>query len=500
MTGQYIGIDSGTQGVKAAVLCEEQGGIIAESFCSHDIMEGDSGRREQEPGWWTAALAAALSELVAKPGVDASRVKALGVSGQQHGFVPLDKHGQVIRPAKLWCDTETEAEAEELTAKLGGHQGAIAKMGNSVAVGFTASKVTWLKKHEPENYGRLAFILLPHDYLNYWLTGNMAMEYGDASGTAFFDVRKRIWCDEVLNAMDSSGKLKSCLPRLLRSHQAVGSIKPDIARQFGFPEGALVSAGGGDNMMAAIGTGNVSTGVVTASLGTSGTIYATADKPVVDPKGELAGFCGSSGLWLPLVCTMNVTVSTELTRKVLGRDIQEFSRLAESAPLGSQGIMLTPFFNGERTPALPSAFASFSGITSSNFTPANMCRAAMEGPTLGLRYGLEVMQNQGVAPKEIRLIGGGARNPLWRRMVAAVFGLPVICPEITEAGALGAAIQAMHCHRHATGIGGDIQELTRRYVRLDEKSRIEPEAKEADAYTEIYSRYLRTVKVMSQLY
>jgi sugar (pentulose or hexulose) kinase len=219
---------------------------------------------------------------------------------------------------------------------------------------------------------------LPHDYINYWLTGEKKTEFGDASGTAYFDVKTRTWSDALLNAIDDSGKLQNCLPDLIPSDAPVGTVKTEIAEQFQLKSDILVSSGGGDNMMAAIGTGNVLPGIVTTSLGTSGTIYSFSDQPVIDPNGELAAFCSSSGGWLPLVCTMNVTVSTELTRDLLGRSLADLNQLAFSAPPGAQGILLLPYFNGERTPALPNAKAGFFGLTSTNFNAANIARSSMD--------------------------------------------------------------------------------------------------------------------------
>src|SRR6185295_13456221 len=232
----------------------------------------------------------------------AAEVKAIGVSGQQHGFVPLDEKGEVIRPAKLWCDTSTAEECEEIMGKLGGLKATIRVLGNAVLPGFTASKILWLKRHEPENYRRLTTVLLPHDYLNYWLTGRMAMEYGDASGTALLDVRKRKWSEAVLKAIDRD--LINKLPPLIPSDQPVGHLQSSTAQTLGLNTDAIVSAGGGDNMMGAIGTGNTAPGVITASFGTSGTIYACSAKPVIDPAGEIAAFCDSTNRWLPLLCTM----------------------------------------------------------------------------------------------------------------------------------------------------------------------------------------------------
>src|SRR6185503_402692 len=223
-------------------------------------------------------------------------------------FVPLDEKGEVIRAAKLWCDTSTAPECEQIMSALGGHKKTIQAVGNAVLPGFTASKILWLKKHEPQNFKRLHTVLLPHDYLNFWLTGEKLMEFGDASGTALLDVRKRKWCLPILNAIDD--ELASKLPLIISSDRSSGRLQPATAKTLGLNTDVIVSAGGGDNMMGAIGTGNTRAGVITASFGTSGTIYACAEKPVVDPRGEIAAFCDSTNRWLPLLCTMNVTVAT----------------------------------------------------------------------------------------------------------------------------------------------------------------------------------------------
>ena len=391
----FLGIDSGTQGTKVIVFSTTQKKVISEGYATHNLIENDEGKKEQEPSWWIAAATKAITK--ALEGVGSSKdVKAIGVSGQQHGMTPLDAEGHVIRPAKLWCDTETVTQCEEITQKLGGPEKVVEIIGNSIAAGFTASKILWIKQNEPENYLRLDKVLLPHDYINYWLTGEKKTECGDASGTAYFDVKNRTWAPSILQAIDDSGKLNSCLPELIDSQDPIGTITLEIAKQFQLSPDVIVSSGGGDNMMAAIGTGNVFPGVVTTSLGTSGTIYSCADKPIIDPKGEMAAFCSSSGHWLPLVCTMNVTVSTELTRTLLGLNIEDMNQKAASAPLGSEGLTLLPYFNGERTPALPNAKAVLYGITGVNYNSENLCRSAMEGATLGLRYGLDVLRQRGI--------------------------------------------------------------------------------------------------------
>jgi D-xylulose kinase len=496
----FIGVDSGTQGTKAVVFSREQGKIIAEAYAEHQIIETQEGRREQEPIWWIEAFTAVIGKVLKESYVSKQLIRAIGVSGQQHGMVALDLDGNVIRPAKLWCDTETSQQCIEMTQKIGSAEKVIELIGNSIAAGFTASKILWLKNHEPENYGRLATVLLPHDYINFWLTGEMKTEFGDASGTAYFDVRTRTWSKAILDVIDDSGKLQDCLPELIPSDAPVGNIRAEIAEQFQLNPDVLVSSGGGDNMMAAIGTGNVTPGIVTASLGTSGTIYSFSNKPIIDRNGELAAFCSSTGGWLPLVCTMNVTVSTELTRELLRLSVSDLNKTASTAELGAGGILLLPYFNGERTPALPTAKAVFFGLTSTNYNPRNLARASMEGATFGLRYGLDVLKQLGINPSEIRLVGGGAKSPLWRQMVADVFNCPVVCPKSSEAGAVGAALQAMWCYLRQKEGNVSISKLTDQYIALDETTRTEPDASNASRYADIYQHYLRLNNTIKPLF
>lgn len=496
----YLGIDSGTQGSKAVIFDEASGDIIAQCYRPHELLQDNRGKREQEPAWWIEACEAIITEILQHPEVDSKDLKAIGVSGQQHGLVPLDKEGRVIRPAKLWCDTATTAQSETITKRAGGPREVICCIGNSVAAGFTASKILWLAENEPENYEQLAAVLLPHDYINYWLTGEKKTECGDASGTAYFDVAKRKWSDELLKAIDPTGKLAGCLPELIESHMPIGIVRPELAEKFGLANDVLVASGGGDNMIAAIGTGNVKPGVVTASLGTSGTIYAYSDKPVIDPEGELAAFCSSTGGWLPLVCTMNVTVATELTKNLLQLDTDTLNSLAESAAPGSNGLVLLPFFNGERTPALPAASATLHGMTTNNYTQANLCRSAMEGATFGLRYGMDVLNRRGVTPTEIRLVGGGAKSPLWQQITADIFNCPVVRPIADEAGALGAALQALWCHMRERGENIEIGEITDRYVGMDEACGAEPNQATAEFYNGMYEKYLALDKALRPVY
>src|SRR5437660_8350671 len=262
-----LGIDSGTQSTKVLVLDANSGKVIAASAEPYDLIPNlPPGAKEQHPHTWRDATQKAVRKALALAAACPGEVKAIGVSGQQHGFVPLDKNGQVSRPAKLWCDTSTAAECDEIMATVGGLKATIRTMGNAVLPGFTAPKILWLKNHEPKNYARLATVLLPHDYLNFWLTGEKVMEYGDASGTALLDVRKRKWSMAAIDAIDP--ELAGKLPPLGSSDRPAGRLQLATARMLDLNTDVLVSAGGGDNMMGAIGTGNVSPGVITASFGT----------------------------------------------------------------------------------------------------------------------------------------------------------------------------------------------------------------------------------------
>jgi xylulokinase len=441
------------------------------------------GAKEQHPHKWRDAAAAAICLALRRAKAAAAEVKALGVSGQQHGFVPLDKDGAVIRPAKLWCDTSTAAECEEITGKLGGLSQTIRALGNAVLPGFTASKILWLKKHEPRNYAKLATVLLPHDYLNFWLTGNQVMEYGDASGTALLDVRKREWSRAVLDAIDP--ELAAKLPPLIGSDQPAGILQASTARQLGLATGTLVSAGGGDNMMGAIGTGNTRAGMITASFGTSGTIYACAEKPVVDPQGEIAAFCDSTNRWLPLLCTMNVTVATEMVREDFGWSHEKFAAEAAGIRAGADGLVLLPYFEGERTPNVPEGTGVWFGANRKTFAAAHFARAAMEGVTLGMNYGLRRLAELGVKPAQIRATGGGAKSKVWRQIMADVFDAEVVTLKVSEGAAYGAALQALWCWRLHQGEKVAISEITDRFVQLNGRETARPDRKRAEVYREL---------------
>ncbi len=488
-----LGIDCGTQSTKTIAFDSETRQVVAHASRAYDVLPGlPAGAMEQHPSTWVEALDATVREVVRQLGARAAEVCAIGVSGQQHGFVPLDAEAKVIRPAKLWCDTSTVAECAEVTSHFGGPAGVIGLVGNAMLPGYTAPKILWLKRHEPQNFERLRHVLLPHDYLNFVLTGRISMEYGDASGTALLDVRSRTWSKPVIDFIDP--RLMDWLPELKSSRQPLGELKPDLAQAWGLPAGVLVSAGGGDNMMGAIGTANVTPGSVTASLGTSGTLYACMDRPVIDPEGEIAAFCDSTDAWLPLLCTMNVTVATEQVRKLFGWKHSDFENAAAVIPPGAEGLLFLPYLQGERTPNLPGATGVLHGLTTRNYTPGHLARATMEGVTLGMAYGLERLANLGVKPKEIRLTGGGSQSGLWRQLCANIFGAPVITMVSPEGAALGAAIQALA----VAETGKTIVEWAVELAQTCAEERAEPQPEQVALYREILARQTRLTRDLAQ--
>ncbi len=488
----FLGIDVGTQSVKVLLYEADRRQIVAEHSAPLELISNSDGTREQQASWWIAALRQCLAGISQ---ADKSRVLAIGVSGQQHGFVPLAADGTVLSPVKLWCDTVTMAECQEITANFGGDTLVRTEVGNTILPGYTAPKIRWLKNHRPELYEQLDTILLPHDYMNFYLTGERAMECGDASGTGLLDIRTRNWHSGMLRAVDAERDLADCLPSLVSPNAAMGQLRDSVAAELGLPAAIPVAAGGGDNMMAALGTGNVVPGRLTVSLGTSGTLFTYSDVPVIDPEGQLAAFCSSTGGWLPLLCTMNCTVATELTRQLCGDSIELLEQQVSKAAPGADGVVTLPFFNGERTPNLPNGKGCILGLDNQNYTRANLMRSAMESATYGLRAGLDAFLRLDCELNEIRLTGGGARSATWRQMVADVFALPVTVLANNEGAALGAALQAlwMQCAEEP-GILADT------HLRRDEARCCDPDLDAVGQYQEYYGRYLSHVEQIAPLY
>jgi xylulokinase len=436
-----LGIDSGTSGTRALVLDVESGKVLAQARHDHAFI-GDLPHRhvEQAPQTWVDAAGQAIRQCLGTIGRRKEDIVGVGVSAQQHGLVVLDSRNHPIRPAKLWCDTSTAAETEELNKVFGSIDQMIERTGNIMVPGYTAPKLLWLKRHEEANFRRTRTVLLPHDFINFWLTGERQMEYGDASGTGLLEVPARTWCQPLLDYIDDD--LSAKLPPLRSSTRPAGLLRDTLRAEWGLKGEVLVSAGSGDNLLGAIGSGNITRDVVTLSLGSSGTIYSFAENPVIDNKGEIALFCDATEHWLNLACTMNVAVAIESVRALFGWDTDTLEAAVAKVPAGAGGLLFLPYLQGERLPNLPGGSGVLHGLTIENMHPAQIARAVVEGVTMGLAYGLKRLLDLGVEPSELRLIGGGSKSAVWRKIVADVFGYPTVTLKIAEGAALGAAIHA----------------------------------------------------------
>lgn len=486
------GIDTGTQSTK--VICYDAGRkeVVASVSAPHAMISRDDGTREQEAVWYLDAIRACFAQIDPKL---RKRILAVGVSAQQHGFVPVGAKGEVLGAVKLWNDTATSKECDILTERLGGEDRVFSLIDNQILVGYTAPKVLYLKRHDKEAYDKLAHILLPHDYINFYLTGVYSAEAGDASGTAFFDVKNRKWSEEVLHAIDDKRSLLDMLPPLIEAGSACGMVTSQAAKELGIPVGIPVSSGCGDNMAAALGTGCVKPGSLTMSMGTSGTLFGYSDSIVSDRKGRLAAFCSSSGGYLPLLCTMNCTITTESIRSLFGYDVKQLDELALQAPIGCEGVTMLPFFNGERVPNLPHGKGVLTGFDLSNMKVENIARAALESSIYAMKGGLEAFGELGFEPRHLVLTGGGAKSAIWRQIASDVLQLPLAVPFNMESAAFGAALQALW-----TLSGESIEKIGSSHVQFDESKGCMPVAENREAYEKAYERYHQYVGAMTPLF
>lgn len=419
------GVDSSTQSCKVVIRDADTGELVRQGSAQHP-----PGTEVHPDAWWTA-----LQEAIAAAG-GLDDVAAVSVAGQQHGMVCLDADGGVVRPALLWNDTRSAPAAAALVEERGAQWWA-ETTGTVPVASLTATKLRWLAENEPENAARTAAVCLPHDWLSWRLAGYgpgsgggglkaLATDRSDVSGTGYWSPARGYRAD------------------VLESTLGHVPILPEVLGPLEFrktPDGLLIGAGCGDNAGAGLGVG-AAEGDVVVSVGTSGTVFAVAESPTSDPTGLVAGFADATGNYLPLVCTLNATLVLDATARLLGVNHEDFARLALQAPPGAEGLTLVPYFSGERTPNLPDATGSLQGLTLSNYTPANVARAAVEGVACSLADGLKALTDVGVVARRIILVGGGARSEALRRTVAAVFGLPVSVPEPGEYVADGAARQA----------------------------------------------------------
>jgi xylulokinase len=412
------GVDSSTQSVKVVVHDAGTGALVRSGRAAHP-----DGTECPPHAWWDA-LTEASSGLL-------DGVAALSVAGQQHGMVVLDADGSVVRPALLWNDTRSAADADDLVAELGGPAAWADAVGSVPVASFTVTKLRWLARHEPELAARVEQVMLPHDWLTWRLAGSPATattDRGDASGTGYWSALSGQYRPDLLSL--AFGRTPA-VPRVAAPAEVVGQTSSGIA----------LAAGTGDNMGAALGLG-LRPGDVVVSLGTSGTAFAVAEAPCADPAGLVAGFADATGRWLPLVCTLNAARVLSAGADLLGVDLAAFGDLALTAEPGSGGLVLLPYLDGERTPNLPAATGNLSGITRANLTAANLARACVEGMLGGLADAVDALLAQGVTPTRVLLIGGAAVSEAVRTVAAGLFGLPVHVPAPGEYVATGAARQA----------------------------------------------------------
>ena len=485
-----VGLDVGTSGARA-VAVDEAGNVVAEASSEYPLRSPRPGWTEQDPADWWQGAKTALGRVAAEVGGD---VAGIGLTGQMHGSVFLDSADRVIRPALLWNDQRTEKQCEEITQAVGAER-LIRISGNPALTGFQAPKVVWLREEEPENFARVAKVLLPKDYVRLLLTGEYASDASDASGTLFLDVEGRDWSGEILAALEVPPEW---MPKVHEGPENTGGLRQEVADELGLPSGIPVAAGGGDNAAAAVGTGIVAPGLLGSSVGTSGVLFAPSEGFTPDPSGRLHAFCHAvPGAYHLMAVTLSAGGSLSWWRDVVGGDFDELVGAASEVQPGSEGLVFLPYLSGERTPHLdPGARGAFFGLTARH-TEAHMTRAVMEGVVFSLRDGLEIMRGLGVPVEDVRATGGGARSALWRGLQADVYGEPIRRTAADEGPAYGAALLA----GVAAGTYRDVEETSSVVSLRDEVTAPDPKrARAYDEYYEVYrSLYPATSEAMSRL-
>lgn len=448
---QYLlGIDIGTSGVKTLII-DVEGRPVASAMAEHPLYTPKPLWAEQNPEDWWQSTVLTVREVLTKSGISAGDIRGIGLSGQMHGSVFLDADGQVIRPALLWCDQRTQAECDWITETIGVDK-VVEYTLNPVLTGFTAGKIVWLRNHEPQNYARIAKVLLPKDYIRYRLTSQFAGEVSDASGTSLFNVRKRQWSDEML---EGTGIPKEWMVPVYESVEATSRVSEAGSTETGLKVGTPVVGGGGDQAAGAVGNGIVQTGVVSVSMGTSGVVFAFADEPVMDPGLRTHTFCHAvPGKWHVMGVMLSAGGSLRWYRDELCQQEMATARLLDKdpyelitaeaalAPAGCEGTVFLPYLSGERTPHKDAnARGVFFGLTLRS-NKQQMARSVLEGVCYGLKDSFEIMKEMGVVINQSRVSGGGARSTVWRQILADVTGIGQSVINIDEGPALGVALLA----------------------------------------------------------
>jgi len=470
-----IGLDVGTSGTKG-IAVDAAGSVLASALAEYPLHSPKPNWAEQDPADWNAAARDVLAELGQALGGRAAEVKGLGLTGQMHGSVFLDKDHRVLRPALLWCDQRTAEQCEAITSTVG-EEKLIEMVCNPALTGFTAPKILWLRDHEPQVYEQLRKVLLPKDYVRFELTGEFATDVADASGTLLFDVRNRTWHHELMSLLDIP---RDFVPPAYEGPEVTGRLKADVAEAAGLPKDIPVVAGGGDQAAGGVGCGIVRTGVISSTVGTSGVVFAFSDPAIpgdvhLDPQGRVHTFCHSvPGKWHVMGVMLSAGGSLRWYRDTLcdaekavagqtGADPYEYiTAAAAQAPLGSEGLTFLPYLTGERTPHKdPDAKGAFVGL-SLRHTKAHLARAVLEGVAFGMRDSLEIIREMGVPIGQVRASGGGARSAVWRQIQADVNKAPLVLINVDEGPAYGAALLATV----ATGMHTSVEEACDATIRV----------------------------------
>jgi len=489
----FAGLDVSTQSCKLLVLDYEAGDIIFVDSVNYDqdlpqyktkdgVAQGlEHGASESDPRMWIDAVHLVLDRL-SSSGIPADRILCISVSGQQHGLVALDAEGNLTRPlSKLWNDFSTSEECRILTERVGGKDAMIREVGNSQRTGYTAAKILHLLRHEPEVYQRTSTFLIVHNYINWHLTGEKEggiaiMEPGDTSGTAMWNPKTGDWSEKVISAIDPG--LKAKLAAVKPADHSIGQISGELVERYGFSAECRIDAGSGDNMYGALGTGNIQPGMVTVSLGTSGTACSITQEPFIDPTGEIAAYCDSTGHYLSLLCVSNLANGYNQLLRQFGMTHDEFNILVKKTIPGNSGKLLIPWYTGERTPDLPLASPVYFGFGLDELTKENLSRAVLEGHILNLYQGFRRMP---VEATEIRLTGGLSQSDAWCQTIADIFEVETV-PVKGEGAALGAALHAAWVWLKECGNHAPLQEIVGRFVILDEPHRRKPNPNTSEIY------------------
>ncbi len=483
----YIGVDLGTSAVKL-LLMDEKGTIEKIVSKEYPLYFPKPGWSEQNPEDWLAQTLEGIKELTS--GCEKDQVAGIGFGGQMHGLVALDQEDRVIRPAILWNDGRTGEETDYLNQVIGKERlsGCTA---NIAFAGFTAPKILWMKKHEPENFARICRIMLPKDYIAYKLSGSFCTDVSDASGMLLLDVKNRCWSKEML---EICGIREEQLPKLYESSQAVGTLRPELAAELGLPETVKIIAGAGDNAAAAVGTGTVGEGMCNISLGTSGTIFISSREFRVDDNNALHAFAHADGHYHLMGCMLSAASCNKWWSEEILKTADFAGEQADIEKLGENRVFYLPYLMGERSPHNnPDARAMFIGM-SMDTTRADMTQAVLEGVAFGLRDSLEVAKSLGIKLERTKICGGGAKSPLWKRIIANVMNLKVDVIESEEGPALGGAmLAAVGC-----GVYPSVEAIARKLVKVVET--IEPEPELAAKYEERYQEFRRIYPTVKELF